>query len=80
MVPEDMVDESNWEGITALCRELSVSFDEVMTFGDASNDCPMLELAGYSFAMDNGADVCKKTAKYIAPSNGEDGVAQMIEK
>lgn len=66
--------------ITALCRELSVSFDEVMTFGDASNDCPMLELAGYSFAMDNGADVCKKTAKYIAPSNGEDGVAQMIEK
>ncbi len=66
--------------ITALCRELSASFDEVMTFGDAPNDCPMLEIAGYSFAMDNGADICKQTAKYIAPSNAEDGVAQMIEK
>ena len=66
--------------IRALCSELSLTTDEVMTFGDASNDCPMLEIAGYSFAMENGAEVCKKTAKFVAPSNAEDGVAQMVEK
>ena len=40
----------------------------------------MLEFAKYSFAMANGDDICKASAKFSAPSNAEDGVAQMIEK
>ena len=63
-----------------LCGVLGISADEVMTFGDAENDCPMLEFAGLSFAMENGNDICKKSAKAVAPSNAVDGVAQMIEK
>ena len=51
-----------------------------MTFGDAWNDCSMLEFADHSFAMANGDEKCKKSAKHICPSNAEDGVAQMIEK
>lgn len=72
------VDKGN--ALRGIMKHLGINADELMTFGDAHNDCPMLELAGYSFAMDNGVDECKKTAKFIAPSNGEDGVAQMIEK
>jgi len=66
--------------IRNLCDSLRISSDEVMTFGDAPNDCPMLEFAKYSFAMDNGSPICKKTAKHVAPSNAENGVAQMIEE
>lgn len=63
-----------------LCDILGISSDEAMTFGDASNDSTMLRYAYYSFAMENGDDVCKASARFGAPSNAEDGVAQMIEK
>ena len=66
--------------LNGLCGVLGITADDVMTFGDAENDCPMLEFAGLSFAMENGNDICKKSAKAVAPSNAVDGVAQMIEK
>lgn len=66
--------------LSGLCGVLGITADEVMSFGDAENDCPMLEFAGLSFAMENGNAVCKSAAKAVAPSNAVDGVAQMIEK
>ncbi len=66
--------------LRGLCEVIGISTEEAMTFGDAENDCPMLEAAGLSFAMENGGEICKKTAKAVAPSNAVDGVAQMIEK
>lgn len=66
--------------LRGLCGILGIESDEAMTFGDASNDATMLEYAYYSFAMENGDEICKKSARFKAPSNAEDGVAQMIEK
>lgn len=66
--------------LNGLCRILGITADETMTFGDASNDSTMLKFAKYSFAMKNGDEICKASAKFSAPSNAEDGVAQMIEK
>lgn len=66
--------------LKGLCELLGFTADEAMSFGDAGNDCPMLEFAKYSFAMENATEECKASAKYIAKSNGEDGVAQAIEK
>ncbi len=66
--------------LKGLCEILGVTSDEAMTFGDASNDATMLEYARYSFAMEICDDICKKSAKFSAPSNADDGVAQMIEK
>lgn len=63
-----------------ICKAINATADEVMSFGDAGNDCPMLEFAAHSFAMQNGMDECKKAAKHIAPSNAQDGVAVEIEK
>lgn len=59
---------------------LDIGADEMMAFGDASNDSTMLKFAHCSFAMENGDEICKASARYSAPSNAEDGVAQMIEK
>lgn len=66
--------------LDGLSKILEINADEVMAFGDASNDSTMLEFAQYSFAMENGDEICKASARYSAPSNAEDGVAQMIEK
>lgn len=66
--------------LKGLCDILGINSDEAMTFGDASNDATMLRYAYYSFAMENGDDICKASARFSAPSNADDGVAQMIEK
>lgn len=66
--------------LDGLCKILGITSDEAMAFGDASNDSTMLEYAYYSFAMENGDEICKASARFKAPSNADDGVAQMIEK
>lgn len=66
--------------LLGMCERLGITPDEAMAFGDAENDAPMLRIVGLSFAMANGTESCKLAAKAIAPSNAEDGVAQMINK
>lgn len=75
-----VIDANKGTAVAGLCKELGITAENAMTFGDAGNDCPMLEFAQYSFAMGNGSDECKKSAKFIAPSNAEDGLAQEVEK
>lgn len=73
-------DASKGNAVKAICDILGCTAENAMTFGDAWNDCSMLEFAAHSFAMANGDKKCKSSAKNICPSNAEDGVAQMIEK
>jgi hypothetical protein len=66
--------------VKGLCDILGITSDNVMSFGDAGNDIQMLQFSKYSFAMGNATDECKKSAKYIAKSNGEDGLAKAVEE
>ena len=66
--------------LAALLSILSVSRDELIACGDGLNDIPMLEYAGLSAAMGNAYDETKKAADYIAASNEENGVAEVIQK
>ncbi len=66
--------------LKGLCEEEGISPEDVITFGDAANDCEMLEYAGYSFAMEDADDECKKSAKSITLSNEQEGVAAALEK
>lgn len=66
--------------VASLCKILGLTSDEVMTFGDAGNDIPMLEFARYSFAMENATEQCKQSAKFVAKSNAEDGLALAVNK
>ena len=66
--------------LLGICENMGITSDEVMSFGDAGNDCPMLDFAKYSFAMENGTDECKAHAEFVTKSNGEDGVAVAVEK
>ena len=51
-----------------------------MAFGDNYNDLRMLEQVYYSFAVENANDGIKKKAKFIAPSNNENGVIKKIKE
>ncbi len=66
--------------LAALSKHLSISGDEIMAFGDGTNDLTMLKFAGYPVAMSNGADELKSVAWRVAPDCEESGVAQIIEK
>ena len=63
-----------------LARKLGLAADEVMAFGDGQNDASMLAAAGTGVAVDNAAAECKSQADLLAPSNLDDGVAQVIER
>lgn len=66
-------------GVKYLQEHLNIKPDGIMAFGDSKNDLEMLKYARYSFAMENGFDSVKKVAKYIAPSNDENGVLEVID-
>ena len=53
--------------------------DEICVFGDDLNDLEMIRAFPESVAMGNGAEEVKMAAKYIAPANDEDGIAQAIQ-
>lgn len=72
------VDKAN--ALHGICKVLNISQSEVMTFGDAQNDCGMLKYAEYSFAMENATPACKESSRFITQSNANDGVARAVEK
>ncbi|MBG9982436.1 HAD family phosphatase [Aerococcaceae bacterium DSM 111020] len=58
--------------------EKGYSINEIATIGDSLNDRSMLQMAHYSFAMDNASEQVKSLANYQAPHHDEDGVAKVI--
>ena len=59
---------------------LDLSADEIMAFGDSSNDLKMMKGVGIGVAMANAREDVKEAADYITASNDEDGVAHFIEE
>ena len=91
--PEIKVTSSTWNNIelniksahkgNALKRfaeYLGFGLENCMAFGDGMNDFTMVEAAGLGIAMANAEPEVKRVAKWIAPSNDEDGVAAGLAK
>lgn len=66
------------EGIKKLCAYLDIPINQVITFGDSSNDKSMLDIGSFGVVMGNGDYDLKKKADYIADTNDNDGVAKTI--
>jgi hydroxymethylpyrimidine pyrophosphatase-like HAD family hydrolase len=77
-----MTDKNATKGfaIKGLAESLGIGKENIMCFGDGENDCSMLSFADYSFAMANGSEIAKSTAKYMTDTNDNGGVAKAIEK
>lgn len=67
------------QGIRDICRTLGISPEEVIAFGDAANDIPMLRAAGTGVAMGNAAEDVKAAADYVTATNDADGIAAALE-
>ncbi|MET8833552.1 HAD family hydrolase [Micromonospora sp. NPDC004540] len=66
--------------LATLCQDWEVDPAEVIAFGDAPNDLPMLAWAGTAYAVANAhGSVLAATANHTA-GNDEDGVAQVLEQ
>lgn len=62
------------------CTDRGWTAQNVIAFGDMPNDLDMLSWAGRSYAMANGHHTVIEVATDLAPSNDDDGVAQVIEQ
>ena len=71
---------SKGQALKKLCTRLGLDLGQVLAFGDGSNDLDMIRTAGLGAAMGNAAEQLKAAADWVAPRNGEAGVAAGIYK
>lgn len=69
---------SKLEGAKKAAEKYGIRLDEIVSFGNDTNDLEMLE-GTIGVAMANALDCVKEKAKYITASNKKDGVALFIE-
>ena len=68
------------QGIRDICAVLGIDPAQVISFGDAANDIPMLETAGMGVAMGNAQEAVKAAADMVTLSNNDDGIVAALEK
>ncbi len=72
------IDTNKGNGIRHIQWALGITPAQTMVFGDFLNDLEMMDAAEYSFAMDNAHPELRARARYVAPSNEENGVVRTI--
>ncbi len=65
--------------LKVLQNKLNISKEETMVFGDYNNDLEMLNLAHFSYAMENAHPNIKKAARFQTKSNDEEGVELVLQ-
>ena len=68
------------DGIKAIVEHFGIDFENTYAFGDGGNDLGMVRFAGMGYIMANASEAVRAQAPAIAPSNAQDGLAQVVEK
>ena len=71
---------SKGRALRFLARRLGVDRRRTLAIGDQLNDLEMLAEAGVGVAMAGAPDVVRASARVVAPSLAEDGVARVLEE
>lgn len=66
--------------LLAVCRELGISTQQVIAFGDQELDLPLIEAAGTGIAMGNAIDELKEKADFVTKTNNEAGIAYALDR
>lgn len=66
--------------LKSLCGVLGIDLESCAAFGNADNDIDMIKECGIGIAVANATESCLACADITAPSHGEDGVAEIMEK
>ena len=73
-------DVSKGRALEVLASYLGVPLAEVAVVGDALNDVPLFERAGFSVAMGNAPDEVKTKADYVTLDVDQSGLAAVVRK
>lgn len=65
--------------LSHLAKHLNIHPDQIIAFGDESNDISMLRFVGLGVAVVNATEPAKAAADLITKSNNEDGVAHVLD-
>lgn len=69
-----------WYAIKFLADKLNIQYEDIICVGDNANDIMMVQNAGMGVMLDNAAPIYKEQAKYVAPSNNDNGIVDVLEK
>lgn len=72
------VDKAN--GLDMVCRNLGITKDDVIVFGDNNNDLSMIQWAGCGVAVANALPEIKEVADRVSPKEMSEGVAVVLEE
>jgi len=67
------------KAVYALATHWGIKQDEIVAFGDDTNDIDLLKYCGIGVAMGNALDEVKAVADHICDTNDNDGLAKWIE-
>ncbi len=73
-------DVSKGLAVLKYAEEQGIKQEEIICIGDGMNDLSMIEMAGLGVAMGNACEELKSVANFIAKTNTECGVAQVINE
>ena len=68
------------DSLDKVLKGMGMSAENAVCCGDGFNDISMIEYAGVGVAMGNAQPAVKEAADYIAPTNDEDGLVDVISR
>lgn len=71
---------SKGSAIKIIQEKFNIDSKNTMVFGDYYNDLSMFAAAHYSYAMGNAPEDVKKGANFVAKTNNEDGVYNVLKE
>lgn len=66
-------------GLKQITNYLNIPIEDTIAIGDSLNDLDILQEAGLSICMGNGADECKKIADFVTKDISDDGLAYALK-
>ena len=66
-------------GMAMISEMTGIKAEEMMAFGDTTNDIPMLKYVKYGICMANGSEDALSSAYAVAPAMQENGFAQYLK-
>ena len=69
---------SKLDAISHVAKEMEISLDDILVFGDDVNDMEMIENCGMGVAMGNALAEVKAVADIVIRTNEEDGLAEYL--
>lgn len=66
-------------GLKQITNYLNIPIEDTIAIGESLNDLDILQEAGLSICMGNGADECKKKADFVTKDISDDGLAYALK-